>query len=73
MTSTSRGSFLTSLASERARVDGVMVPMKQTVKVKSKAGEWQTAQVLNYESVTFNDVDPSVFIPPDSVRKLFDK
>jgi hypothetical protein len=28
---------------------------------------------LNFESVTFNDVDPAVFTPPQSVRDLLAK
>jgi hypothetical protein len=48
----------------------VVVPMKQVVKVKSKDGSWAVRQSLNFESVTFNDVDPVVFTPPQAVRDL---
>jgi hypothetical protein len=33
------------------KVDGVLVPMTQTVKGKSKSDRWIVQQVLNYESV----------------------
>jgi hypothetical protein len=56
--------------SDYKKVDGVLVPMKQTVKVKSKTGEWVVRNVVVYESVTFNDVDPVVFTPPQAVRDL---
>jgi hypothetical protein len=59
--------------SDYKKIDGVLVPMKQTVKVRSKTGEWETRQVLDYESVTFNDVDPAVFTPPQAVRDLVAK
>ena len=55
------------------KVDGVLIPMKQIVKVRSKEGAWTVVQVLNFESVTFNDVDPAVFAPPQSVRDLSTK
>ncbi len=55
------------------KVDGVLVPMTQTVKVKSKNDRWIVQQVLNYESVTFDDVDPAVFTPPQAVRDLLGK
>ncbi len=44
--------------------------MTQTVKVKSKEGVWTVRQVLSFKSVTFNDVDPSVFRPPQAVLEL---
>jgi hypothetical protein len=59
--------------SDYQKVDGVLVPMLQTVKVKSKTGEWEVRQVLSYESVTFNDVDPAVFTPPKAVQDLVAK
>jgi hypothetical protein len=52
------------------KVDGVLVSMKQTAKTKSASGAWEVQQVLNFDSVTFNDVDPAVFAPPKSVRDL---
>jgi hypothetical protein len=54
--------------SDYKKIDGILVPMKQTVKVKLKSGEWAVAQVLTYETVTFNDVDPAAVTPPQSVR-----
>jgi hypothetical protein len=52
-------------------VDGVLVPMKQTVKIKPKnAADWQVLLTLNYTSIAFNDVDPAVFAPPQAVRDL---
>jgi hypothetical protein len=56
--------------SEYKKVDGVLVPTKQLVKAKSSAGSWDLRQVLNFESVTFNDVDAAVFTPPQAVREL---
>jgi hypothetical protein len=56
------------------KVDGVLFPMKQVVKVKSKEGDdWTVVQVLDFKSVTFNDVDPAVFAPPQAVRDLSPK
>jgi hypothetical protein len=54
-------------------IDGVLVPMKRVVKVKSKDGVWAVRQTLLVLSVTFNDVDPSVFTPPGAVRDLLAK
>lgn len=59
--------------SDYRKIDGVLVPMKQTVKVKAASGDWQVRQVFTYESVTFNDVDPAIFTPPQSVRDLIAK
>jgi hypothetical protein len=57
--------------SDYRRIDGVLVPMKQTAKVKSKAGEeWSVIRTIRYATVTFNDVDPAVFVPPQAVRDL---
>jgi hypothetical protein len=55
---------------EYKKVDGVLVPTKQVVKAKSGGGSWDIRQVLHFESVTFNDVDPAVFTPPEAVREL---
>ncbi|HUI53289.1 MAG TPA: hypothetical protein VLX60_16010 [Terriglobales bacterium] len=54
------------------KIDGVLVPTRQIVKVKTKDGNWVVAQTLTFEAITFNDVDPAVFTPPESVRKLID-
>jgi len=52
-------------------VDGVLVPMKQVVKMKPKgASDWTVFLTLTYTSVTFNDVHPAVFTPPQAVRDL---
>lgn len=51
--------------------DGVLVPTKQTVKIKPKdASDWTVLLTLHYTSITFNDVDPAVFAPPQAVRDL---
>ncbi len=60
-------------ATFKASPRAVLGPMKQTVKVKSKSGDWAVQQTLNFESVTFNDVDPAVFTPPQAVRDLWAK
>jgi hypothetical protein len=60
--------------SDYRRVDGVLFPMKQTLKVKSKVGnDWTVRQTQLYTTVTFNDVDPAVFVPPQAVRDLATK
>lgn len=57
--------------SDYQKVDGVLVPMQQILKVKSKSGgDWTVSQVVTYTSVTFNDVDPKVFLLPQVVRDL---
>jgi hypothetical protein len=57
--------------SDYQKIDGVLVPMKQVVKIKSKSGgDWTVLQVTIYSCVTFNDVDRAVFTPPPSVRDL---
>jgi hypothetical protein len=55
------------------KLDGVLVPLKQIVKVHSKDGAWAVQQTLQFESVTFNDVDPAVFAVPAPVRDLLAK
>jgi hypothetical protein len=55
------------------KIDGVLVPMVQTVKVKSTDGQWAVARVAYYESVTFNDVAPAALTPPQPVRDLIAK
>jgi hypothetical protein len=59
--------------SDYKKFDGVLVPTKQTVKVKPKSSDWAVYQTLHFDSITFNDVDPAVFIPPQSVRDLISK
>jgi hypothetical protein len=54
------------------KIDGVLFPMRRTVKAKSGSG-WTVKQGLNYESVSFNDVDPAVFTPPRAVLNLLRK
>lgn len=52
-------------------VDGVLIPMKQVLKIKPKgANDFSVFLKLTYTSVTFNDVDPAVFTPPQTVRDL---
>lgn len=58
------------IISDYRKIDGVLIPMKQTVKIMSPDGTWNLLYVLTFTSVTFNDVDPSVFTPPKSVRDL---
>lgn len=55
------------------RVDGVLFSMRQIVKTKSKDGVWTVQQALEFDSVTFNDVDLAVFTPPQPVRDLLAK
>jgi hypothetical protein len=60
--------------SDYRRIDGVLIPMEQTVKVKSKTGDdWSVVETLHYAQVTFNDVDSSVFVPPQPVIDLAKK
>ncbi|HLY43688.1 MAG TPA: hypothetical protein VKR52_20915 [Terracidiphilus sp.] len=59
--------------SDYRKMDGVLVPMKQTVKVQAKDGTWNPVYLLTFDSVTFNDVDPSVFTLPPSVRAIAEK
>jgi hypothetical protein len=59
--------------SDYKSVDGVLVPTKQVVKAKSKSDSWDVQEVLTFESVTFNDVDPAVFTPPQAVLDLLKK
>jgi hypothetical protein len=60
--------------SDYQRVDGVLIPVKQVVKIKPKsATDWSVLLTLTYTSVTFNDVDPAVFAPPQTVRDLASK
>ena len=47
-----------------SKVRGLLVPMRQTAY---RNGTLQV--VTQYRSVSFDDVDPSVFVPPASVRK----
>jgi hypothetical protein len=57
--------------SDDRAVDGVLVPTRQTVKIKPKnAADGTVPLTLNYTSITFNDVDPVVFAPPQAVREL---
>jgi Aspartyl protease len=47
-------------------VDGVLVPMKRTVKVRTGSG-WSVVQTEVDTSVTFDDVDAAAFVPPAAV------
>jgi hypothetical protein len=56
------------------KIDGVLVSMTQTSKAQLKSGgDWAVAQIMTNTSVTFNNVDPSVFTPPQAVRDLLAK
>ncbi len=55
--------------SDYQKVDGVLFPMKQTVKVKN-GDNWVVREVLDYASVTFNDVDAAAFKLPQPVQDL---
>lgn len=55
------------------KIDGVLVPTKQTVRAKAKDGGWNVVYVLSFDSITFNDVDPSVFALPPAVSALAEK
>jgi len=60
--------------SDYKKVDGVLFPMKQTVKVNANDGHgWVVRQVLTYTSVTFNDVDAAAFRLPQAVQDLLAK
>lgn len=59
--------------SDYKKVAGVLVPIKQTVKVKTQEGIWIIREILNFESVTFDHVDPAIFVPPRAVRDLAPK
>jgi hypothetical protein len=59
--------------SDYKEIDGVLVPTKQTVKAKAKDGTWNVVYLLTFNSITFNDVDPSVFALPPVVRALAEK
>jgi hypothetical protein len=60
--------------SDYRRVDGVLVPTLQTVKTRPKTGgEWTVVQTLAYASITFDDVPPAAFTPPEAVRDLIAK
>jgi hypothetical protein len=60
--------------SDYQKIDGVLFPMKQTVKVKAAGDrDWTVRYALIYTSVTFNDVDPSAFTPPSAVRDFLPK
>jgi hypothetical protein len=47
--------------------------MKQIMKIKPKSGDWSVLLALTFTSMAFNDVDPWVFAPPQSVRELVAK
>ena len=56
--------------SDYKKIDGVLASTTQLVKVKTSGGHWELRQVLHFESVTFNDVDPTVLTPPQAVRDV---
>ena len=59
--------------SDYKKIDGVLVPTKQIVKLKAKDGSWNVVYLLTFDSITFNDVDPAVFALPPAVRALAEK
>lgn len=59
--------------SDYKKIDGVLVPMKQTVKVQRKDGAWNLMYAFTFDSVSFEKVDQSVFAPPPAVRALVEK
>jgi len=69
------GSGLThEIFSDYRKVDGVLVSMKQVTKIRAKdSGDWTVVNVVTYTSVTFNDVNPEVFTPPQAIRDLLAK
>jgi hypothetical protein len=53
------------------RIDGILFPMRQTAKIKSKQdGDWSVLRTIRYMSVTFNSVEASAFTAPASVIAL---
>jgi hypothetical protein len=60
--------------SDYQRVDGVLVATRHTVKNRPKTGgDWTVVQTLAYASVTFDDVPPAAFAPPEPVQELIAK
>jgi len=61
--------------SDYKRIDGVLVPTKQTSKAQPKSGarEWTVVQIMTTSSVSFANVEPSVFTPPRAVREVLPK
>jgi hypothetical protein len=57
--------------SDYRRIDGVLFPMRQTAKIRSKeGGDWSVLRTIRYASVTFNTVKASAFDPPAAVIAL---
>ena len=61
--------------SDYKKIDGVLVPMKQTSKAQPKSGayEWIVVQVMTVSSMKFDPVDEGVFTPPKAVREAIAK
>jgi len=57
------------------KIDGVLVPTTQTSKAQPKSGprEWTVVQIMTTSSVSFENVEPSVFTPPQAVREMLAK
>lgn len=55
------------------KIDGILFPTKQILKVKSKEGKWAIRQVFHFKSVVFNNVDSKVFKMPEVVSDLLTK
>jgi hypothetical protein len=57
--------------SDYRRVDGVLVPMRQTAKIRSReGGDWSVLRTIRYSSVTFSAVEASALSPPAAVIAL---
>jgi dienelactone hydrolase len=57
--------------SDYHRIDGVLVPLRQTARTRPKeGGDWSVLRTIRYSSVTFNNVEPFVFVPPAAVLAL---
>ena len=57
--------------SDYRRSDGVLVPMRQTAKIRSReGGDWSVLRTIRYSSVSFDSVEPSAFAPPAAVIAL---
>ena len=57
--------------SDYRRIDGVLVPMRQTAKVRlEQGGDWSVLRTIRYSSVSFDKVDSPAFAPPAAVIAL---
>jgi hypothetical protein len=57
--------------SDYRRIDGVLVPTRQTAKIRSKqGGDWSVLRTIRYSSVIFNKAEASALAPPAAVIAL---